>query len=145
MLFYTKKRRSPTLTILPLLDILAILLIFFIVTTTFKKNLPQLQINLPESKTAQPQASEQQEPLVLRVLDAENIALGEQELTLDTLAAAIQEQLVVTPDRVLALQADRSAEFGVVIQVLDILKEAGIKNIPAFMQPAEESATPSQP
>ncbi|MFV0416057.1 MAG: ExbD/TolR family protein [Chthoniobacterales bacterium] len=139
MRFYSKKRRNPTLNILPLLDILAILLIFFIVTTTFKKNLPQLQINLPESKTAQPQAGEQQEPLVLRVLDAENIALDDQELTLDTLAATLQEQLVLTPDRALALQADRVAEFGVIIQVLDILKEAGIKNIPAFAQPVEDT------
>ncbi len=53
MRFYTRKRRAPSIIIVSLIDILAILLIFFIVTTTFRKNQPQLQINLPESKTAE--------------------------------------------------------------------------------------------
>ena len=48
MRFYTKRRKMPSITIVSLIDILAILLIFFIVTTTFKDKLPQLQINLPE-------------------------------------------------------------------------------------------------
>ena len=53
MTFYTRKRRAPSVIIVSLIDILAILLIFFIVTTTFQRNQPQLQINLPESKTAE--------------------------------------------------------------------------------------------
>ena len=53
MRFYTRKRRAPVVIIVSLIDILAILLIFFIVTTTFRKNPPQLKINLPDSKTAE--------------------------------------------------------------------------------------------
>lgn len=142
MRFYTKKRRTPAVIILPLLDILAILLIFFIVTTTFKKNLPQLQINLPESKTAVTKPAEQQEPLLLRVLDAENITLDDQPVALSELAVALKNHLEQTPERPVAMQADRTAEFGVVVQVLDIFRDAGIKNIPAFTQPAEEAPVP---
>lgn len=49
MKFYTQKRRQPTVPIVTLIDILAILLIFFIVTTTFKQRQSLLNVNLPKS------------------------------------------------------------------------------------------------
>ena len=52
MKFAVKKRRAPSIIIVSLVDILTILLIFFVVSTTFKKDQPEVQINLPESKTA---------------------------------------------------------------------------------------------
>ena len=52
MKFAVRKRRAPSIIIVSLVDILIILLIFFVVSTTFKKDQPEVQINLPESKTA---------------------------------------------------------------------------------------------
>ncbi len=52
MKFAVRKRRAPSIIIVSLVDILTILLIFFVVSTTFKRDQPQVQINLPESKTA---------------------------------------------------------------------------------------------
>ncbi len=52
MKFAVRKRRAPIIIIVSLVDILIILLIFFVVSTTFKKDQPEVQINLPESKTA---------------------------------------------------------------------------------------------
>src|SRR6476661_2193967 len=51
MNFAVRKRRAPSIIIVSLVDILIILLIFFVVSTTFKKDQPEVQINLPESKT----------------------------------------------------------------------------------------------
>ena len=138
MRFYTRKRRSPSIIIVSLIDILAILLIFFIVTTTFQKNLPQLQINLPESKTAEQTPAEKQEPVLLRVKSAEQITLDEKPVTLETLAEALKSLRTQAPSRPIAMQADREAPFGVVVKVLDALRDAGIKNIPAFTQPEEQ-------
>ena len=90
MRFYSRKRRAPSIIIVSLIDILAILLIFFIVTTTFRKNQPQLQINLPESKTAEQAPAEKDEPAVLRIKSAEQITLDEKPVTLDTLAEALK-------------------------------------------------------
>ena len=137
MRFYTRKRRAPSIIIVSLIDILAILLIFFIVTTTFRKNLPQLQINLPESKSAEPAPAEKNEPIVLSVKSAEEISLDGKPVTLDSLAEALKTVRTQAPTRPIAMQADREAPFGVVVKVLDALKDAGIKNIPAFTQPEE--------
>jgi len=135
MRFYTRKRKSPVIILVSLIDILAILLIFFIVTTTFRKEQPRLQINLPESKSAESVASENQKPLLLQVKGAEEITLDNQPVTLEALAATLKGARDANPDRPIAMQADREAPFGVVVRVLDALKQAGIKNIPAFTQP----------
>jgi len=135
MRFYTRKRRSPQLIIVSLIDILAILLIFFIVSTTFRKEQPRLQINLPESQSAEVVAAEKSEPLVLRVKSAEEISLGNAPVALESLADALKTARSSAPDRPIAMQADREVPFGVVVKVLDALKQAGVKNIPAFTQP----------
>ena len=67
MQFYTRKRRNLFVNVVSLIDILAILLIFFIVTTTFRKKQPQVQINLPDSKEAETSSAPSTEPVVLRV------------------------------------------------------------------------------
>lgn len=138
MRFYIRKRRAPSIIIVSLIDILAILLIFFIVTTTFQKNQPQLQINLPESKTAEQAPAENSQPLVLRIKSAEQITLDEKPVTLESLADALRTLRVAAPARPIAMQADREAPFGVVVKALDALRDAGIKNIPAFTQPEEK-------
>ena len=137
MRFYTRKRRAPSIIIVSLIDILAILLIFFIVTTTFRKNQPQLQINLPESKSAEQAPAEKDEPVVLSVKSADEISLDGKPVTLDLLADALKTVRAQAPARPIAIQAYREAPFGVVVKVVDALKEAGVKNIPAFTQPEE--------
>ena len=135
MRFYTRKRQAPSVIIVSLIDILAILLIFFIVTTTFRKNQPLLQINLPESKAAEQAPAENSEPVILSVKSAEEITLDETPVTLAALAQTLKTVREQQPARPIAMQADREAPFGTVVKVLDALKEAGIKNIPAFTQP----------
>src|SRR5207237_8116229 len=64
MNFAVRKRRAPLIIIVSLVDILIILLIFFVVSTTFKKDQPEVQINLPESKTAKKQPGELEHAIV---------------------------------------------------------------------------------
>jgi biopolymer transport protein ExbD len=135
MQFYTRKRRSPFINIVSLIDILAILLIFFIVTTNFRKPQPQLQINLPDSKSAEAAASAQKEPAVLRVKSDKEITLDEKPVDIENLTAALQKIRENQPTRGIAMQADREAPFGTVVKVLDSLKAAGLRDVPAFTQP----------
>ncbi|MBX9743496.1 MAG: biopolymer transporter ExbD [Chthoniobacterales bacterium] len=136
MRFYHKKRRIPSITIVSLIDILAILLIFFIVTTTFRKNLPQLQINLPESKTATPSAASAKKNIILQIKSAEVITLDTKPVTAALLPEALRAIQKENPNCNITMQADKEAPFGTVVTVLDALQIAGIKNIPTMMKPA---------
>lgn len=123
----------PQVIIVSLIDIFAILLIFVIVTTTFKKDQPSVAIRLPESQTAV--ASDQPAtPVVLTVSAEEEIFLDTRPVAIADLKAALEELLVVNPKQTLALNADTKAPFGFIVQVLDVLKEAGVKgSMAAFM------------
>ena len=125
-----RKRRAPSIIIVSLVDILTILLIFFVVSTTFKKDQPEVQINLPESKTAT-KAPAELEHAIVSVDEADAIKLNDRSVDVDELENAVRN-LSHTQKASLALQADRKASFGTIIKVMDALKLAGVRNLPAF-------------
>lgn len=130
MNFTVRKRRAPSIIIVSLVDILTILLIFFVVSTTFKKDQPEVQINLPESKTAT-KAPAEMEHAIVTVDQADTIKLDGHPVDVDELERAVRN-LSQTQKASLALQADRKASFGTIIKVMDALKLAGVRNLPAF-------------
>jgi biopolymer transport protein ExbD len=125
----------PSITVVSLIDILAILLIFFIVTTTFKEKLPQLQINLPESKSAATASTEPKKPILLQIKGPDQITLDNKPVTTAGLPAAIKEVQRNNPGCSITMQADKEAPFGTVVSVLDALQAAGVKNVPAVAKP----------
>ena len=127
----------PAVIIVSLIDILAILLIFVIVTTTFKRDQPSVVINLPESKTATA-APAQAEQSILTISKDQTLFLDNKPVELADLKQALMDMMAANPNRSLALNADKSAPFGFVISVMDVLKEANVRNVPAFTQHAEQ-------
>jgi biopolymer transport protein ExbD len=130
MNFAVRKRRAPLIIIVSLVDILIILLIFFVVSTTFKKDQPEVQINLPESKTAKKQGAELEHAIV-SIDENDDIKLDGRGMGVDELEAAVRD-LPEARKSTLALQADKKASFGTIIKVMDALKLAGVRNLPAF-------------
>jgi biopolymer transport protein ExbD len=125
-----RKRRAPSIIIVSLVDILTILLIFFVVSTTFKRDQPEVQINLPDSKTSI-KASSELEHAVVSVNENDEVRLDGQVIGVDELEAAVRN-LPATRRSALALQADKKSSFGTIIKVMDALKLAGVKTLPAF-------------
>jgi biopolymer transport protein ExbD len=133
MKFAVRKKRAPSIIIVSLVDVLVILLIFFVVSTTFRTDQPEVQINLPESKTAKDRPSELEHTLVSIDADDE-IKLDGKVVDPEGLQTAVQG-LSPTKKSSIALKADQKSSFGVIIKVMDALKLAGVKNLPAFTQP----------
>jgi len=130
MNFAVRKRRAPLIIIVSLVDILIILLIFFVVSTTFKKDQPEVQINLPESQTAKKVPGELEHAIV-SVDENDGIKLDGRAVNVDELRPAVRD-LPDARKSTLVLQADRKASFGTIIKVMDALKAAGVRNLPAF-------------
>src|SRR6266853_2082105 len=107
-----RKRRAPSIIIVSLVDILTILLIFFVVSTTFKKDQPEVQINLPESKTATTKPAELEHAIV-SVDESDQVQLDGRAVDVDQLEAAVRD-LPETRKSTLALQADRKASWGMI-------------------------------
>ena len=138
MNFFPRRRRKPEVIIVSLIDIFAILLIFVIVTTTFKSEQPAVTIKLPESKTAVV-ADRGDEALKLSISEKEEIFLGAKKVTLEELRGELDKLLALPNPPKLALAADRRAPGGMLISVLDVLKQAGVKGeLAAFTEGAEK-------
>ncbi len=132
MKFAVRKRRAPAIIIVSLVDILTILLIFFVVTTTFKKDQPEVNINLPESKTASAKPAELEHAIV-SVDASDGLKLDGETIAVDQLREAVTN-LPAERRSSIVLKADQKASFGIIIKVMDALKLAGVKNLPAFTQ-----------
>src|SRR6267378_3066019 len=126
MKFAARKRRAPSIIIVSLVDILTILLIFFVVSTTFRKDQPEVQINLPASN-----APAELEHAIVSVDRNDEIKLDGRTIAVEELESAVRN-LSDTRRGTLALQADKKASFGTIVKVMDALKLAGVKNLPAF-------------
>ncbi len=140
MNFYHRKRRTPQVIIVSMIDIFAILLIFVIVTTTFKvpeKEQPAVTIKLPESKSATA-APTSTDVAVLTVAKDESLMLDLKKTELSELAAAVRERLEKNPKQAFAMRADEKISYGFLIKVLDALKAGGLQgNLSAFTDPGK--------
>lgn len=134
MRFYTRAKRPLVINVVSLIDILAILLIFFIVTTTFKKAEPQVEIILPQSS----QATEDQralEPTVIHITRDQNIFIGDRQVTLEQLSVELRERATLAGQSMFALKADEGVPLGFFVKILDLSKEAGLENLSLFTEP----------
>ncbi len=136
MNFIGRRKKKPEVIIVSLIDIFAILLIFVIVTTTFKSEQPAVTIKLPDSKTAVV-AEHGEEALRLSISERKEIFLGAKKVEMSELRGELDKLLALPRPPKLALAADERAPVGTLIAVLDILKQAGVQgDLAAFTEQA---------
>ena len=131
MKFYTRRRVSPVITIVSLVDILTMVLMFFVYTTTFKTAQEQVKIVLPDTSHGG-QATSDVAPVVLAVDPQGGVFLDNKPIELDALGDAIKK--LAADNRPLQMKADTKANFGRVMEVLDTLNGAGVKNVSTLTQ-----------
>lgn len=130
-----KRRKRPSINITSLIDVMFLLLIFFMVSTTFAEH-PGINLELPTASTAEPSKLE---PLTL-ALDKDgrmflnDVPVQERELRAELQSAAKK------PDATLVLKADRKVPYGHVIRAMDISRQSGIRRIVSLTEmPKPES------
>lgn len=136
-----RRRPVPTIPIVSLIDIMVILLIFFVATTTFKKDKTQVKITLPESRSLGGVTQTPESRVAISITTEQKIFLDGKLVDLDKLAIAITSLKDAKPGMKLELEADTTAALGVLIKVWDALREAGysINDVPARIQRAAGS------
>jgi biopolymer transport protein ExbD len=126
MNFITKRRKPPIVPIVSLIDILAILLIFFIATSTFKQPKLGVDIEPPQPGTLTTRPVEDTRT-TLAVTADNQIFLGRNEQAITAGALLGELSAARAAGTKLELKADEGADFGVIVKALDALKKAGYK------------------
>ena len=128
MQFYSRPKRPLSINIVSMIDILSILLIFFIVTTTFKKEEPRVEINLPESAQGKEESSVE-DPVVVFITKDNRIFIGNSETTLEMFPKEIEALVAKNAQTQFALEADEEIQLGFFVKIMDAAKEAGLSDL----------------
>lgn len=114
------------INITPMLDIVFIMLIFFIVTTSFVKEIA-IDVSRPSN---QPQEEKKQsEVIAIRISDNGDIIIGERVIDIRAVRASIEGQLATKPDASVVVVANRAADAGLLVRVIDQARVAGAERV----------------
>ncbi len=114
-----------SLDITPMLDVVFILLIFFIVTATFVKE-AGIEVNRPAANTATPQDKAN----ILVAIDSENVVwIDKRRIDLRAVRPNIQRLHSLNPQGAVLIQADKGSNTATLISVMDETRAAGVTNI----------------
>lgn len=125
MQFHDSKKRKVIINITSLIDVLFLLLIFFMVSSTFVEQ-PGMKLELPESKSA---ASEKIKDLILEIKTDDSLILNNEPVSIDNLENKFKELLPNLEEKSLVLKADKNVSHGTVVAVMDLAKLSGLEKL----------------
>ena len=132
--FINKPRKYHSMDLTPLIDVVFLLLIFFMVATNFSK-FSSMDIKVPKSTVENKNtAIETIEVLlnsnkILNIRITTNGFVENQEVVENNLNQKITDLLKVSNNKNIILIADEVLDYGYIIKVMSILKEAGVEGI----------------
>ncbi|WP_157493352.1 ExbD/TolR family protein [Desulfonatronovibrio magnus] len=108
-----------------MMDVVFIMLIFFIVTTSFVKE-AGIEINRPAASTAQRQELAN---IMIAVSDAGAIWIDGRQVDIRAVRANVERLRAENPEGSVVIQADEASRTGILIQVMDQVRQAGVQNV----------------
>lgn len=113
------------LDLTPVIDMVFLLLIFFLAATTFQREEREMQIALPEVRSAGPVTALLQE-LVINVRADGTAVINGADASDDTLASTLRAALEARHDRKVVVRGDRAAPYAAIARVLDVCRRNGV-------------------
>jgi biopolymer transport protein ExbD len=123
--FFKNEDEDVEINMTPMLDVVFILLIFFIVTTSFIRE-SGIEVNRPEARKT---ANLPQKAILIAINSDNLIWVDRHPIDLRTVRRNIERLLADSPESTIIIQADEAARTGVLISVLDQAKLAGALSI----------------
>ncbi len=121
-----KTQQSVSIDMTPMIDMVFLLLIFFLVATRFHQEEREMQIALPEAKAAGPISMALRE-IIINVDADGQIIVGGRVIEAQALRAMVEEAVQANPEQKVSVRGDRATPYSNVVRVLDVCKASGIQ------------------
>ena len=120
-----RKTEEAKIDMTPMLDVVFIMLIFFIVTTSFIKE-AGVEIEHPIAGTAvgKPKAS-----LLIAVTNTDKVWIAKEIVKIEAVRAKVAQLRLENPEGSVVIQADVKSKAGLVLKVMDQIKAAGVTDV----------------
>ncbi len=122
------------INVTPMVDVMLVLLIIFMVTAPLIQQ--GVAVALPQTKAQT--LDVQEDRLVLALTRERKIFLGKTELSYPELRDKLVGNIRLRDDKQLYLHADRDLPYGFVVDIMAILKDAGVENLGMVTDPMQE-------
>ncbi|OGL43991.1 MAG: hypothetical protein A2161_21020 [Candidatus Schekmanbacteria bacterium RBG_13_48_7] len=132
---YRKKRRV-SIDISSMIDVVFLLLLFFLVTSTFLEA-PGINLDLPDAKSS---SSEKLEDLKLVISRDHQILFNGIEIKKEDFRNKLQSALQKDNTKTLIIEADEKTDYGLVVYFIDVARLVGIKNLIIATESAENTS-----
>jgi biopolymer transport protein ExbD len=117
---------QPQLMIIPMIDIIFFLLVFFMMSTLSMVEQHAIPVNLPQASASQQDIKHN---TAITVMQDGNVMFDQEMIPLELLAKRVKAALMEQPENVFVLRADKQTEYEKVVAALDELKVAGAHRI----------------
>ena len=119
-------KKEPSIMIIPMIDIVFFLLVFFMVGTLYMNSEQQIPVQLPATSSSSTKAVE---PTVITVTSSGKIYVDKQEVNQSSLQVEVLDRVANNPRQVFIVRAAKDVYYNDVVALIDMLKLNGAKYI----------------
>ncbi len=144
MNFRRQRAEEVSVNLTPLIDVVFLLLIFFMVSTTFTRE-TQLQLDLPQAESGQPVEQADMERIELLIAANGDIVINDRALVdrrITTLKAALQRESGGNTELPVVITADASTPHQAVVMAMDAAGQLGFNRLRLTTMEAEANGNP---
>lgn len=122
-----REKSQPLVMIIPMIDIMLFLLVFFMLSTIYMVQTNNFNVNLPQSES--PQQETKPSVISITVTTSGEIMYDDTKILPKNLPQMVQYALSKDNDAVFVLYGDRDAKYENVVGVLELLKKSGVRHV----------------
>ena len=119
--------KEPLVMIIPMIDIMLFLLVFFMISTNYMVQTNTVQVALPQAAASKMETRPNIVPIT--VTDKGDVLYDKDSIPNQDIEGKVKASLASDPDTVFVLRGDKAANYERVVRVLDLLKRAGTRHV----------------
>ncbi len=129
-----KRRQKPAIVVTNLIDVILLLVFFFMITSSFVRQTERLPVEIPKASNA---TSMEADNMTVQIAKNGRILVAGKHVEMEDLKGKIKTWIQNSPDRPVMVEADKEANYGRIINILDSIRSSGAVNIGLATQPTK--------
>ena len=126
--------KKARIEIIPMIDTIFFLLVFFMISTLSMAQYSGLPVNLPRAATGQQPPSESAS---VTITQEGKVSIDKQEVPRDKIRSVLQQRLSAKPNLVVLINGDEHVEHGLVVEIMDAARQAGVAKMAIAVKPKD--------
>jgi biopolymer transport protein ExbD len=126
--------KKARIEIIPMIDTIFFLLVFFMISTLSMSRFTGVQVNLPKAASGSPPRTE---TVVISLTKDNQLIFNKTQIPVDSLRESLTTELAKNPELLVVINADEGVEHGKVVEIMDQARQTGASKLSIAVKPKE--------